>query len=50
MPVNRRWPLAELMAAVERYIAKTQRKVFFEYVMLDGVNDEAARRAGAGAS
>ena len=27
------------MAAVGRYIEKTNRKVFFEYVMLDGVND-----------
>jgi len=42
MPVNRRFPLAQLMAACERYIAKTNRKIFFEYVMLDGVNDDAA--------
>jgi 23S rRNA (adenine2503-C2)-methyltransferase len=42
MPVNRRFPLAELMAACERYVAKTRRKVFFEYVMLAGVNDDAA--------
>jgi 23S rRNA (adenine2503-C2)-methyltransferase len=39
MPVNRKWSVAELMASVGRYIAKTNRKVFFEYVMLDGVND-----------
>jgi 23S rRNA (adenine2503-C2)-methyltransferase len=39
MPVNRKWPVAELMDAVGRYIAKSNRKVFFEYVMLDGVND-----------
>ena len=39
MPVNRKWKLAELMAACERYIAKTKRKIFFEYVMLEGVND-----------
>ena len=46
MPVNRRFPLSELMAACERYVAKTNRKVFFEYVMLEGVNDSAdtARR------
>jgi 23S rRNA (adenine2503-C2)-methyltransferase len=45
MPVNRRFALAELMAACERYVAKTNRKVFFEYVMLQGVNDtdECAR-------
>jgi 23S rRNA (adenine2503-C2)-methyltransferase len=50
MPVNRKFSTGELMAAVERYIAKTNRKVFFEYVMLAGVNDsdddarELARR------
>jgi 23S rRNA (adenine2503-C2)-methyltransferase len=41
MPVNRRFPLAELMAACRRYVQKTNRKVFFEYVMLAGVNDDA---------
>lgn len=39
MPVNRKWNIEELMAACRRYIAKTNRKIFFEYVMLDGVND-----------
>jgi 23S rRNA (adenine2503-C2)-methyltransferase len=42
MPVNRRFPLAELMAACGRYVRKTNRKIFFEYVMLAGVNDDAA--------
>ena len=42
MPVNRRFPIPELMAACERYVEKTNRKVFFEYVMLEGVNDSAA--------
>jgi 23S rRNA (adenine2503-C2)-methyltransferase len=42
MPVNRRFPLETLMAACERYVRKTNRKVFFEYVMLAGVNDDAA--------
>ncbi|HZV76737.1 MAG TPA: 23S rRNA (adenine(2503)-C(2))-methyltransferase RlmN [Candidatus Babeliales bacterium] len=42
MPVNRRFPLDELMAACARYVAKTRRKVFFEYVMLGGVNDDAS--------
>ncbi len=41
MPVNRRFPLPVLMAACERYVAKTNRKVFFEYVMLAGVNDDS---------
>lgn len=40
MPVNRRFPLRDLMAACERYVSKTNRKVFFEYVMLAGVNDD----------
>lgn len=39
MPVNKKFDVAELMAACERYVAKTNRKVFFEYVMLEGVND-----------
>ena len=42
MPVNRKFSVEELMAACERYVAKTNRKIFFEYVMLDGVNDTEA--------
>ncbi len=49
MPVNDRYPLAEVLAACERYRAKRRRKVFVEYVMLDGVNDlpEHARQLAA---
>jgi 23S rRNA (adenine2503-C2)-methyltransferase len=49
MPVNDRWPLAEVLAACERWRARRRRKVFVEYVMLDGVNDrpEHARRLAA---
>jgi 23S rRNA (adenine2503-C2)-methyltransferase len=39
MPVNERYPIAEVLAACERYRAVRRRKVFVEYVMLDGVND-----------
>jgi 23S rRNA (adenine2503-C2)-methyltransferase len=39
MPVNDRYPLAEVLAACERYRTRRRRKVFVEYVMLDGVND-----------
>jgi 23S rRNA (adenine2503-C2)-methyltransferase len=39
MPVNDRYPLSEVLAACDRYRAKRRRKVFVEYVMLDGVND-----------
>ena len=41
MPVNRKYPLAELLAACKDYIAATGRQVTFEYVLLSGVNDTA---------
>jgi 23S rRNA (adenine2503-C2)-methyltransferase len=41
MPVNKKFSLGELMAACRDYVEKTRRKVFFEYVMLEGVNDDA---------
>jgi 23S rRNA (adenine2503-C2)-methyltransferase len=39
MPVNDRYPLADVLAACESYYARRRRKVFVEYVMLGGVND-----------
>jgi len=39
MPVNRRYPLAELLDATREYIARTGRRVSFEYVLLQGRND-----------
>jgi 23S rRNA (adenine2503-C2)-methyltransferase len=46
MPINRSWNLAALMDAVRRYPLAPRQRVFFEYVLLDGVNDspEEARR------
>jgi 23S rRNA (adenine2503-C2)-methyltransferase len=46
MPVNRAWSLDALMTAVRAYPLAPRQHVFFEYVMLDGVNDapEEARR------
>jgi len=41
MPVNDRYPLEEVVAECERYVALRRRKVFVEYVMLAGVNDRA---------
>jgi len=41
MPVNRKYPLQELLAACKEYIATTRRQVTFEYVLLAGVNDTA---------
>ena len=43
VPMNRKYPLAELMAACRRYLEVAPRDfVTFEYVMLDGVNDHVA--------
>ena len=40
VPINRKYPLRELMAACRRYLEKAPRDfITFEYVMLDGVND-----------
>ena len=41
MPINRSWNLAALMAAVKRYPLASRQQVFFEYVMLEDVNDSA---------
>jgi 23S rRNA (adenine2503-C2)-methyltransferase len=41
MPVNRRYPLDQLMAALKRYRAATRRRVYVEYLLLEGVNDRA---------
>ncbi|GHO43639.1 23S rRNA (adenine(2503)-C(2))-methyltransferase RlmN [Ktedonospora formicarum] len=43
MPVTRKYPLQELMAACQDYIAATRRQVTFEYVLLAGVNDTEER-------
>ncbi len=39
VPINRRYPIATLMAAADRYIAKTGRRVSFEYALMRGIND-----------
>ena len=39
MPVNRAFGLAALMAALRRYPLAPRQRIFFEYVLLDGVND-----------
>jgi len=46
MPINRSWNIEALLAAVRRFPVSTRRRVFFEYVLLDRVNDSAedARR------
>ncbi len=39
MPVNKKYPLPELMETVKHYVYKTGRKVMFEYLMLKDIND-----------
>lgn len=39
MRINRSFPIEKLMAAVDEYLEKTNRRITFEYIMLAGVND-----------
>ena len=39
MPVNKKWPLRELIAACKAYTAKTSRRISFEYALVSGQND-----------
>jgi 23S rRNA (adenine2503-C2)-methyltransferase len=45
MPVNRRYPLAELRAALARYPLRARERITVEYVLLAGVNDTKADAA-----
>src|SRR5688572_11947448 len=49
MPVNRKYPLAELSAALDYYQSKKGRMLTFEYILIAGVNDalEQTRPLGA---
>ena len=42
MPVNKAYPTEELLAACRRYYEATNRRISFEYAMIDGVNDTEA--------
>ncbi len=42
VPVSRRWPLMELIAACRTYGAQTGRRIFFEWTLVAGVNDSPA--------
>ena len=39
VPINRRYPLDDLFAALKQYTAQTQRRVMIEWTLIDGVND-----------
>lgn len=42
MPINKRWPLDELIKACRYYARQTGRRISFEYAMIAGVNDSDA--------
>ncbi|MDA1279642.1 MAG: 23S rRNA (adenine(2503)-C(2))-methyltransferase RlmN [Chloroflexi bacterium] len=48
MPINKRYPVEELVRACHTYADKTKRRIFFEYVLLKGQNDsiEQAQKLG----
>lgn len=39
MPVNKQYPLTKLIIALKKYLAKTNRKVMLEYLLIDRLND-----------
>ena len=41
MPINKAYPLKDLIKEIKAYIAKTNRRVTFEYIMLDDINDKS---------
>ncbi len=40
MPINKKFPLADILAAAEYYYQKTRRRVTWEYILFDGLNDQ----------
>lgn len=39
MPIAKKYPLKDLLAAIRKYVQKTSRQVMLEYLLLEGVND-----------
>ena len=46
VPINRKWPIREVIAAGRRFAARTGRRVSLEYVMIDGLNDTEEQADG----
>ncbi|MDX1613663.1 MAG: 23S rRNA (adenine(2503)-C(2))-methyltransferase RlmN [Candidatus Promineifilaceae bacterium] len=49
IPVNRRWPVAEIMAACRYYVAQTGRRLTFEWALIAGKNDTVEQAQALGA-
>lgn len=43
VPINKKWPVFEVIDSLKRYYQKTKRRVTIEYIMLDGINDSPAK-------
>lgn len=43
MPINKKYPIEKVLSTVDDYIKKTKRRVMFEYLMIDGINDSEAQ-------
>ncbi len=48
LPVNKRWPLAELIDACQEYIDKTGRRITFEWAAIQGENDTSEQANALG--
>lgn len=48
VPVAKKWPLDELMAACRYYIAKQRRRIFYEWTLIEGKNDTAENAHAVG--
>lgn len=46
VPINRKYPLNDLLAGCREYVDKTHRRITFEYALMDGINDQP-EQAGA---
>jgi len=48
VPINARWPVEDLLAASADYVRTTGRRISFEYVLLEGINDAPGHAAALG--
>ena len=39
MPINKKWPLRDILEAAEYYYRSTKRRITYEYILFDGLND-----------
>ena len=48
MPLNKKWPLEELMPALHQYVGATGKRLTIEYILLAGVNDQPSHALALG--